>query len=222
MKKHVLILVAFAFSILAVHAQIKEGSITYSMKFEGMSKEESAMMGDMKLVSTFKNGNTRTEMSSLAFKNINVMNSEGFTMLMESMGNKMALKQSKEELKKFAESKVQLTPKIEYTNEKKTIAGYECKKAIVSFVQNNVEEKMVMWYSDKFINPNIEGDDWGQSFMKGLKGLPFEYSMQQGNMKFSIEATAISTAPVDDKLFKVSTDGYRLISMQELEAMQGN
>jgi hypothetical protein len=140
------------------------------------------------------------------------------------MGNKIAVKQTKEEMEK-EEAKQKdkpADPKIEYVNETKMIAGYECKKAIVTTVgKDKKEEKTEMWYCDKFENPNKDGKGRGQSIMKGLKGVPFEYSGGQGGMKFKMVAKEVSVEPVPDSKFELSTEGYKMMTMEELKAMQG-
>lgn len=225
MKKLFATLAVVALSALTSNAQVKEGYIVYDMKMEGMPPEQAAMMGDMELKITFKNGKSLNEMNSMMFTNQTAMDDKGMTMLIESMGNKMAVKQTKEEMEKeAAKSKDKpADPKIEYINETKTIAGYECKKAIVTMVgKDKKEEKVELWYSEKFENPNKEGKGRGQGIMKGLKGIPFEYAGGgQGGMKFKMTAKEVSEDPVSDSKFDLSTDGYKLITMDELKAMQG-
>jgi len=212
-KKLFSTLAVVAISIVSLNAQIKEGSITYDMKMEGLPPEQAAMMGDMELKSTFKNGKSLTEMSSMMFTNQTLIDDKGMTMLMEQMGNKIAIKQTKEEMAK-EEAKVKdkpTDPKIEYINETKTIAGYECKKAIITMVgKDKKEEKMDVWYSDKFENTNKEGKGRGQGFMKGLKGVPFEYAGGQGGMKFKMLAKEVSVEPVADSKFELSTEVINL------------
>ena len=224
MKKLFSTLAVVAFSALSLNAQIKEGSITYDMKMEGLPPEQAAMMGDMELKTTFKNDKVLSEMSSMMFSSQTSMDDKGIVSLIEQMGNKIAVKQTKEEIAK-EEAKLKdkpADPKIEYTSETKTIAGYECKKAIVTMVnKDKKEEKMEVWFSDKFENPNKEGKGRGQAFMKGFKGLPFEFSNAQGGMKFSMVAKAVSIDPIDDAKFNLSTEGYKMMTMDELKAMQG-
>ena len=57
--------------------------------------------------------------------------------------------------------------------------------------------------------------------MKGLKGMPFEYYGSYGPMKTKITAKAVSEALVDDQVFKLSTDGYKIMTMDDLKTMQG-
>lgn len=224
MKKLFSTLAVVALTALSLNAQIKEGYILYDMKIEGLPPEQAAMMGDMETKVTFKNGKALTEVTSMMFSQQMVVDETGMTMLMEQMGNKIAMKQTKEEMEK-AEAKVKdkpADPKIEYTNETKTIAGYECKKAIITTVgKDKKEEKMEMWYSDKFENPNKEGKGRGQNVMKGLKGMPFEYAGGQGGMKFKMTAKEVSTDPVADSKFVLSTEGYKVMTADELKAMQG-
>ena len=146
-------LAVVALSVLSLNAQIKEGSITYAMTIEGLPPEQAAMIGDMENKVTFKNGKSLQEMSSMMFTNQTLTDDKGMVMLMEQMGNKIAVKQTKEEMEK-EEAKQKdkpADPKMEYTTETKTIAGYECKKVIVTMVgKDKKEEKMDIWYSDKF------------------------------------------------------------------------
>ncbi len=224
MKKLFSTLAVVALTALSLNAQIKEGYVLYDMKIEGLPPEQAAMMGDMETKVTFKNGKALTEVTSMMFSQQMVVDETGMTMLMEQMGNKIAMKQTKEEMEK-AEAKVKekpTDPKIEYTNETKTIAGYECKKAIITTVgKDKKEEKMEMWYSEKFENPNKEGKGRGQGMMKGLKGMPFEYAGGQGGMKFKMTAKEVSTDPVSDSKFVLSTEGYKVMTADELKAMQG-
>jgi hypothetical protein len=224
MKKLFSTLAVVALSALSLNAQIKEGTITYNMTIEGLPPEQAAMIGDMELKSTFKNARVLTEMSSMMFTNQTLIDDKGMTMLMEQMGNKIAVKQTKEEMEKEAakEKDKPADPKIEYTTETKTIAGYECKKAVVTVVgKDKKEETMDVWYSEKFENTNKEGKGQGQGFMKGLKGMPFEYAGGQGGMKFKMVAKEVSIEPVADSKFVLSTDGYKMMTMDELKAMRG-
>lgn len=224
MKKLFSTLAVVALTALSLNAQIKEGYILYDMKMEGLPPEQAAMMGDMETKVTFKGAKSLTEVNSMMFSQQASSDENGVVMLMEQMGNKMAIKQTKAEMEK-EEAKIkdkQADPKIEYVNETKTIAGYECKKAIVTMVDKDKKEnKVEIWYSDKFENPNKEGRGRGQNVMKGLKGVPFEYSSNMGSMKINMVAKEVSVEPVADSKFVLSTEGYKLMTMDELKAMQG-
>jgi hypothetical protein len=51
--------------------------------------------------------------------------------------------------------------------------------------------------------------------------LHFEYSGNQGGMKFKMVAKEASMEPVADSKFELSTEGYKMMTMDELKAMQG-
>ena len=217
-------LAVVALSALSLNAQIKEGTITYAMTIEGLPPEQAAMIGDMETIMSFKAGKSLSETSSMMGSSSFLFDEKGMLMLQDQMGNKIAVKQTKEEMEK-EEAKIKdkpADPKMEYTNETKTIAGYECKKVIVTMVgKDKKEEKMEIWYSDKFENNNKEGKGEGQGFKKGLKGMPFEYGMSLGSMKIKFLAKSVSTNPVLDSKFELSADGYKMMTTDEIKAMRG-
>ncbi|MES2763697.1 MAG: hypothetical protein V4677_15890 [Bacteroidota bacterium] len=222
MKKLFSTLAVAALTALSLNAQIKEGTITYNMTLQGLSPEEAAMMGDMESVMSFKTGKSLTEASSIMGSSTFLFDETGMLMLQDQMGNKTGMKQTKEEMEKEAAKEKTADPKIEYTDETKTIAGYECKKAIVTVVtKDKKEEKMDVWYSDKFENTNKEGKGQGQDFRKGLKGMPFEYGMSLGTLKIKFVAKSVSTDPVPDSKFVLSTEGYKMMTMDEMKSMRG-
>lgn len=221
MKKLFSTLAAVAFTALSLTAQVKEGSITFGMTIEGLPPEQAAMMGDMETKVYFKNGKTLTEINSMMFTQQILVDDAGMLLLMDQMGNKIAVKQTKEEMKKEAEkNKDEKEPKIEYVDETKTIAGYECKKAIVTYVnKEKKEEKAEVWYCEKFENPNKDGGNKNSNMYKNIKGMPFEYSVNQGPMKILVSAKEVTTDPIPDDKFTLSTDGYKMMTMDELKAM---
>lgn len=222
MKKLFVTMAVVALSALTSNAQVKEGYVLYDMKMEGVSAEEAAMFGDMETKIYFKNGVTLSETTSMMGSSQTLINDNGILMLQEQMGNKMAIKQTKEEMDKEAAKTKSPEPKIEYLADTKMIAGYECKKAIVTMAgKDKKEEKMEIWYNDKFENFNKEGKGRGQGGLKGLKGMPFEYNMSFGPMKMKMTVKEVSLEPVADSKFNLSTEGYKIMTMDELKAMQG-
>lgn len=222
MKKLFSTLAVVTLTALSLNAQIKEGYIIYDMKMEGISAEDAAMMGDMESRTTFKNGKSLIEATSMMGSTQVLLDESGMLMLQEQMGNKFGLKQTKEEMEKEAAKSKDKTPdpKIEYVDETKTIAGYECKKAIVTMVGKDKKEiKSEVWYSDKFEAQNT-GSVKGKSAPR-VKGMPFEYSMNFGPMKMKYIAKEVSTDPVSDSKFVLSTEGYPMKTIDELKAMQG-
>ena len=214
MKKIFLTVVAIA-GMFAAQAQIKEGSVTYSVAVEGLPPEQASMMKGMELNMTFKDKKSRAEFSSAMMTTTTVSDDNGSLTLMDGMGQKSFTKISKADMEK--ESKKNPEPKITYTEEKKTIAGYECKKAIVEVKDQKGEtQKLNVWYTEKL--PNNGGGKMGQ--FKGLKGAPLEFDANMGPMKMKMTATKVSLTPVADSQFVLSTDGYTEMKMEDLQKMR--
>jgi hypothetical protein len=216
MKKILLTVVALA-GMFATQAQIKEGSVTYSVSVEGMPADQAAMMKGMEFNMAFKDKKSRVEFSSPMMTTITVSDDDGSLTLMDGMGMKSFTKLSKADLEK--ESKKNPDPKITYTEEKKTIATYECKKAIVEVKDQKGEtQKLNVWYCEKL--PYSGGGRMGGQF-KGLKGAPLEFDAPQGPIKMKMTATKVSTTAVPASQFILSTEGYTEMKAEDLKKMQG-
>jgi GLPGLI family protein len=223
MKKSIiktfLALVGLMGSSNLLEAQIKEGSITYTMTIEGLPPEQAAMMEGMEMKTIFKNGKSRSEMNSAFMNTVTVSQENGeYTVLMDGMGQKSYVKgnANDESKKKKTEEK---DPVIKYEKEIKTVAGYEAKKAIVESENSKGEKNTTtVWYTDK-ITP-VKSSGRGAQF-KGLNGVPLEFEMLQGPMTIKVSATKISETPVSDDIFKVSTDGYTEADPEMMRGMGG-
>lgn len=218
MKKIFLSVVAVA-GMFTAQAQIKEGSVTYSVSVDGMPPEQAAMMKGMELSVSFKDKKSRVDFSMTMGTTITVSDDDGSLTLMDMMGMKNYMKMTKADLEKENKKNQGTEPKITYTEEKKTIAGYECKKAFVEVKSQKGEmEKVNVWYCEKL--PNTGGGK-SMSQFKGLKGAPLEFESNQGPMKMKMTATKVSLAPVPDSQFKLSTEGYTEMKMEDMKKMQG-
>jgi GLPGLI family protein len=219
MKK---LITAVAILISAFTYAQKEGSVTYVMTVEGLPPEQAAMMGDMETKVFFKDKKTYTEMNSMMYSYKILNDDNGQLFVVDQMGNKYYTKTTKAELDKMAEEKKDKDPKIEYTNDTKTIAGYECKKAIVTNTGKDGETKTDVWYSEKvpYVSQGGGGRRGGEMF-KGLKGMPLEFSVKQGPMNIKMSAKEISFDAVPDSKFVVSTEGYTEKKMEDLKKENG-
>ena len=58
--------------------------------------------------------------------------------------------------------------------------------------------------------------------MRGLKEMPFEYiTKAMANAKMTISVKSVSLDPIDDSKFNLSTEGYKMMTSEELKAMRG-
>jgi hypothetical protein len=196
-------------------------TVKMSMKIDGLPPEYAAY-GEQETVTQIKGEKTRTEVTSMMGSQVIVFDGKTQTSLSDAMGNKTGFTATKEELETAEKSDKDAKPKIEYTTEKKTIAGYECTKAIIiSKDKDKKENKMNVWVTDK-IKHDMKGKRSGGRGMMDLgdlKGYPLEMEMstnQNGmDMKIDVVATEVTTTPVDDSVFTVNTDGYKMLTFKD-------
>jgi hypothetical protein len=193
-----------------------------SVKAEGLPPEYAAY-GEQEIVTYVKGDKSKTEISSMMFNSTVWFDGNLLTTVTDAMGNKSGFTATKEELEAEKEG-ASVKPKIVYSDEKRTVAGYECSKAIVTTMdKNNKEKQSVVWYTDKIkTNPaHRRGASRRMTDFGDLKGHPLAMEMTedyQGNeMKINMTTTEVLTAPVDDAVFKINTDGYKMMSYKEMK-----
>jgi hypothetical protein len=214
-------LVAIATSVSAQDCQ----TVKMTMKIEGLPPEY-AGFGDNEITSWTKGELSKQETTGMMGSTVNFFDGKTLTSLSDQMGNKFGYTVSKEELDAENKKESAEKPKIEYTNEKKTLAGYECTKAIITMIgKDKKENKMIAWVTDKLKSPDRYSKGSSRRGMgmdlAELKGYPLgiEMSQNQGgmDMKVVMTATEISTAAIDDAVFKVNTDGYKMSTYTEFK-----
>lgn len=223
MKKSI---ACIALSLVASVYSYAQDNITVKMnvKVEGLPPEY-AGFGEQEIVTYIKGEKTKSEMSSMMGSNITVFDGKILTSLNEQMGNKSGFTATKEEMEADKDKdKDKVKPKIEYTTEKKMIAGYECTKAIVTTIgKDKKENKTIAWVTDKIKAPEKgKSGRGGMMDLGDLKGYPLEIEMaqsQQGmDMKILVSTSEVSTANIDDSVFNVSTEGYKMKTYTEQKA----
>ncbi len=230
MKK---LITSIALVLASVVAVAQENyTVKTSMKIEGLPPEY-AGFGEQEITNYIKGDKTKTELTSMMMNQTILFDGKLYTFLNEAMGNKTGYTATKEEIEAAASEKTETKPKVEYTSEKKTIAGYECNKAIITAVDKEKKEnKITVWVTDKIKYDMSKARKANSNMMDlgDLKGYPLEMEMarsQNGmDMKITLTATDVSTKPIDDAVFTVSTDGYKMSSykeaMEKMKAMKGN
>ncbi len=192
------------------------GTITYDINYQGEIDEASkAQLANQTILSINKN-KVRSEQSSPFYTIAQIMDLEKGDMivLIDAMGMKVAVKQTKEEIeKKKAESEVK-DPEINYIDESKTIAGYKCKKAEIKTEDDDIIE---VYYTEEI--PVPDGINEVQGF-EGLKGILMEYTVQQEDIEMKISAKEVKKGKPKAGLF-VIPDDYELKTAEELGGLFG-
>lgn len=209
------------FSLSAQQAMTVKSKITT----EGLPAEYAAY-GEMDLVTYISGDNFRNDMSSMMMNNSIVYKGNDVTSLSESMGNKFGYKTTLTEMEK--DKKAAKKPKLEYTTEKKTIAGYECTKVLAKVAgKDGKENVIVFWVTEalKVDSKHRKGND-NEMDLSELKGYPLGMEMNQSangmEMKIIMMATEVTVGAVDPTVFDISTEGYNMMSYTEFKSMQKN
>lgn len=220
MKKSKIVLLLFiliAANVINVNAQkLDEGKVVYNISYPDadMPDEQMAMM-PTEFTTYFKDNQARTEIKMGMGMGIVILidnKSKTMTQLMDMMGNKTAVKMSEEEVKKDKEMKGKTENQVKLTDETKDIAGYKCKKAVVTGKDGSFD----MYYTDQI---SYKNGDWVNDF-KGIDGFPMEYKVTQDNIAMNFTAKKISKEKVDDAMFTIPAD-YTLKTQEELKKMYG-
>ncbi|GIV26760.1 MAG: hypothetical protein KatS3mg027_0574 [Bacteroidia bacterium] len=212
------------FSLIAQN----QGTAVYQMSIEGLPPEQAAMMGDMEMKIVWKDNKTYSEQNSMMYSMRSVSDEKETLILMEMMGNKNYMRINHDD-PKYNNDKGKEVPeyKVEYFNETKKIAGYDCKKALVTTkTKDGKEMTMEVWYTEQV--PNVYSQqkytskrNQNAAYLKGLKGMPLEYSIPQGQMTVKVTAKEINFNPVSDDVFKLSTEGYTEMKPEDMKKMGG-
>lgn len=213
--KHFLSLILYCLSLNFALGQSTDGYILFDVKYDdmGLSKEELAALPSQSEIWFKGNKMLMLMPSAMGFESRVVVDGDDVFVLMDVLGNKMAIKSSKQEMKEKNAAKPKQYSLKTITTDKKIIAGYECTKAIMS---SEGEEDLTVWFTDKL---KISGG-WYYN-MDGLKGFPLEFAMSANGMKMWMVAREINNDPVSSDKFVVPS-GYKVMTQQELMMMFGN
>lgn len=193
-----------------------EGHIVYGMTMEG--NPMAAMMGDITLSLYFLGDLTKMDMSmGTMMSSTTVVNNKDqkgvLLMNIPMMNQKKGAKLDKSYMEEAAEKQANKKPtKVEYdTKSKKTIAGYECYKAIVEL--DNASEPAIVYITEK-LKPNTAGINMQ---FTNLKGFPLYYEIKQEGMTVIMEAKEVSTKKPDKAEFSMAIpDGYEEVTVEDL------
>ena len=210
----------FIFLMPAAEAQkgLSEGHIEYEItNIESESMEAQMMKGTM--INIFFN-KTNSKMNVQMMGGMITMDvitetaSEGTTMLMNMMGRKVQVEQTKEE--KEAEQVEKVIPEFDITydkSDKKEIAGENCIKAILKDKKTN--ESIIMYVARK-LTPNLK---MAQEMFPGLEGLPMEIIINSQGMGVTITAQNFNKS-CDASSFEIP-EGYEKMTPEQFQKEMG-
>lgn len=211
---------ALIFSTDSIAQKGSEGKIVYDIELIGVEEDNpmAAMLSDATLTVYFSKNFTRSDMDMGISQSITVVDikDEVSTTLVEAMGTKSKIVNDLKELKGEVDSKDSENDfDVEYTDETKEIAGYECKKAILT----TKETSMVLWVTED-INFNPKGMPMTE--FTGIKGVLLEYEMGEEMGAMKMTATEVTMEKLDKSLFDLEelSEGYEELSDEQKEMMK--
>jgi GLPGLI family protein len=207
-----------AFALLATvsmfaQTKVKEGTAKYKIDYDlDAEGQEMKAMLPSEMTMYFKGDKYAAETTGGMFdqKAVTNMKNQETIMLMDMMGNKVAVKISKDDIEK--EKNKGKKPKVEITSDTKDIAGFKCTKAIATLDDGT---KMEIWFTKDIMVNNAfkEGYD-------GIDGMMMEYSVPQKMFTMKMTCTEVKQGNVDDKVFEIPSD-YKMMTKEELMKMSG-
>ena len=218
--KSICSLITLVFFVSTGFSQTFEGKIVYKINIKGNFSPQEKMMLPSEAVIYSKGEKSRMEMSmGFGMNTTTISNSKsGYSVsLMNILGSKYAIESSEKDNSKESEDLVKNT-KVEVTNETKTIAGYNCKKAIIYINDPKSKEvtQLEVWFT-KEIDIN---NDYVKGPFEKIEGAMLEFSLVQQGLNMNFQASLVSKESVDNKLFEVP-EGYKKMTQQEMMKMMG-
>lgn len=199
---------AITFSVIAQKSF--EGTVNFGITYTDMPDEmkqyESMMPKEMTL--KIKGDKSRMEQNSAMGSTTTITDDKAkkVTILMNMMGQKIAMEQS------TSEDKEDESLKINYLDGTKKIAGYTCKKAEITHPE--MEEAMIVYYTEE-----ISGTKTNAQF-KGLKGFLMEYTIENQGMIMTIAAKEVKEEKISNAEFTIPSD-YESMTEEEFKKQMG-
>jgi len=191
---------------------ISEGVIEFEITYPETDAGDlmaGILPGEMTL--KFKDNKTIGELSSMGIFTTSVIaypDSRKVAQLVKIMTKKYVLMLDSAEVKDLYSELPEMT--IHFVDETKEIAGYKCKKAIITF-KNNIKEEFSVYYTNDI---EIENSNWCTPFYE-IDGVLLEYQVRKYNIEMRLTATRVINLTVDDSEFEIPPD-YNKITQEEM------
>lgn len=210
--KKTLLAAVLTLATLFSNAQKKIADITIvydAVINTGAAEPKLADAFDGATTTVFLKGNmSRSEMvSALAsFTTIHDARSGAAVVMQEVGGQKLLIRMTANDWK----DKNRKYEGIKFTNtgDTKTLAGYNCKKAVAQLKDGT---SFTVFYTSDIVPEN---DDYNSQF-NGLNGLPLEYELTQGKLTIRYVVSQVSLNPVPVSKFDIPKTGYREMTYDE-------
>lgn len=220
MKKNLnlswLLIALFTFISFQTFSKDFKGVITYKVTIEGTDvTEEMKAYLPKTMTMTIKGNKSRTEMIMSMMKTVSISNGDDktTTTLMDMMGQKFAIQSNFDEIQKDMADAPET--KVEVTSETKEIAGYMCKKAIITIPEQ--DQEIIVYFTDELGSSLLNFDN---PMYKGIDGVMLEFEIPNDSFSMHLTATSVEKKNVEDSEFAIP-EGYQIKTKEELKGMFG-
>lgn len=195
-----------------------EGVVTYKITYPDNKFSESQMAMFPKVMTiTIKGEKAKSEIQTPMGAQVEITDYAAKTKvgLINMMGQKYAIPETTEQI--MEDMKDEPVPEIQTTDETKTIAGYTCKKAIVTVNDNGSKTTYDVWFSEDFgaQNPNFDNP-----LYKDINGVLLEFSMITPQFTMVFSAISVEKMGISNKEFEIPSD-YTITTKEELQSKMG-
>lgn len=206
------LLFSFLFCLSAIAQEEFSGEVTYEISYEDLDDQIKAMesMLPKSMTVEMRDGMSKTiQPNAMGGETIVIVNNEnGETLtLLNIMGNKMAIKSNAND-KEDEEGNVE----VEYTEETKEIAGYECKKAIAT-TEDGTE--VIIYYTNELPSASVSDNAYN------IDGFPMMIELSQEMFTMITTVTKVEEKKMKKIIMEIP-EGYTEKTPEELkQLMQG-
>jgi hypothetical protein len=195
-----------------------EGVITYKITYPDSKFTEAQLaMFPKVLTVAIKGTKSRTEIGTGMGNQVSITDYEAKTKiaLIDMMGQKYALKSTSEDIEKENSKSPKAT--VEITAETKVIAGYNCKKAVVTSDDDGVKTTYDVYFTNEL---GGKGTNFDNPLYKDIDGVLMEFSMKTPQISMVFSATGVEKKTVSSKEFDIPAE-YKLTTEEELKSKFG-
>jgi GLPGLI family protein len=195
-----------------------EGVINYKITYPDSKYTEAQMNMFPKVMTVSVKGSmARTEMNVGGGTTVEIVDYVAKTKiaLINMMGQKYAIKQTSAEIEK--ENADQPKGAVTITNETKNIAGYTCKKAIVTINDDGVKSTLEVWFTEELGGKDVNFDN---PMYKDINGVLLEFSIKTPQITMRLSASSIEKKSIAQKDFEIPAD-FTITTQEELKSKFG-
>lgn len=194
---------------------VTEAILTYSISIESSSEKVamSKTLDGATLSVYLKGAQSKTDMTSALGTESNQYDAKAGKgiILKQYSGQKLMITLSSANWAQ--KNQVNQNMKFSIENGEQTIAGFRCKKAIGQAADGKT---FTVYFSPDIILANKQYDN----AFAGLPGVPVQYELQSGKLKFKYSLTGINYDPVPLSKFEIPKTGFRIMTYEENQQLR--